>query len=730
MRIPFTHPSLDVLSAFAAGELAAAAHRRTADHLRECATCQESLRFVRTVSAAPAADSRVASDALLARILASRAQGERVILPAEVPPVPQRSWAGRIGAIAATVVVLIGLARAFAPTEALAVAERSVLTIDPTAPTMGAPITVRYTPAPTLFPGATTLVLRARIRTPDNEAYNVPASHTRRLGTLTRDRNGRFEGTVTLPDSVVFAVLAVESPDSARVDDNDGPGWEVLVAGSDGRPLFAALEQRSNDMMGRSWEEGYASIRRATELYPDSIRGWTMREFFEGQLFSGAEGDSVARLRSPVIGRLVAEAKRAPSLDYASIGSVYYRAYRIANTPGATKADSAEWDYWWTRIGREYPKHAQIAQRLALWMNTKAIGNAAALDSLERLFVALSPLKGPGNNLIGQGMQVAAAAGDVPRERLWMERSLAGVADSAQRMALFLSSKPAFRQEGMQALRVLLRPGATGVARVRALSRDATAYARVVADARRSMFAALGRGLLADGKPRAALDTLRLAAEGGWDPALHRELLRSYALAGDTTSVLTMQARLVVDPRTSDARRDSLDRDGARRAGASAWRTRVEEARRDMHERVLERSIVRAVSGSTQVRSRDGADHTLASLTAGQPALVIFWSRHCGYALDAIPEITALVARLKAQGTPVVVSIDEAPSADLDRTLAERKIDWPVYFDARARLASAMRNFGTPGYFVLDRSGRVRFTSAEQVPDLIGQIEALRAEGR
>ena len=728
MRIPFLHLPLDLLSAFAAGELDVDAHRRAAEHLRDCAECQESLRFIHQVNAPATAAPAPASDALLARIVASRESGARTILPAEHATAPRASMLGRVAAIAAVILMLVGLARVLAPREALAVSERSVLTIDPVMPTMGATIAVRYTPSPTEFPGATTLRLRARVRTPDNQAYAVPPAHLRVLGTLTRGKNGVYEGKVSLPDSVVFAVLAVESLDSARVDDNDGLGWEVLVAAQDGRPLFAALDQRSNDMMGRSWEQGYASIRQATELYPDSIHGWTTRDFFEGQLFSAAEGDSIKRVRSATIERLVARAKDAPSLGYSAMGSVYFRAYRIAVSPGGTKADSAEWDYWWARMRREYPKHEQIAQRLALWMDVKSIGNSAALDSLERLFAALSPLQGPaGGNLITRASQVAAAAGDARRERLWLARGLVGATDSVKRMALFSSSKPEFRDEGMQALRALLRPGTTGLVSVRALSRNAEQHERAIADARRTLFAALGRGLLAQGASRAALDTLRLAAEGGWDPTLYRELARSYALAGDSAAALAMQARLVVDPRTADARRDSLDRVGAQRLGAPAWATVVDEARREMHTRVLERSTVRAFAATTKIRSRDGVDHPLSELIAGKPALVIFWSRHCGFALEAIGK---LVARLQAEGTPVVVAVDEAPSSELDAFFASKQITWPLYYDVGTRLGDAMRNFGTPSYVMLDRAGRIRFTYVDEVPDIIGRIAALNTEGR
>ena len=530
MRIPFTHPSLSDLSAFAARELSPALHRRTGAHLEQCARCQDSLRFVHRINEPASVVLPAADPALLARIEKSRAAGVRTILPA-TPAVLPRTGVGRAWTIAAAALFVFGVSRLFAPSAVSAAADGGTLTLSPAAPQPGSVVRVRYVPAPGAFADAASIRLRARIRTPLDESYRVPASHLRVLGTLDRTRDGAFEGRITIPDSAVFAVLAVESADSARVDDNAGQGWELVVSAHDGRPLFAALMQRAEDMMGRSWEEGYASVRRATELYPDSIRGWTHREFFEEQLFAGTGADSARAVHAATIDRLVAKAKLAPRLSYDDIGSIYFRAYVHTRRAGASRADSTEWQYWWTRIQREYPTHGQRAQRLSVWMDVKKHGPAAALDSLERLYALFAPLRGgEGRNLVNQGEAVATQLGDPMRLRVWTERSLIGIADSARQAAVFLSTQPQSRAEGMQALRRLLRNDHLDGIVTRPLGRNASAQAKRVADVRRSLLAALGQALLASGDTRAALDTLRLASDGGWEPALFRELARSYAL--------------------------------------------------------------------------------------------------------------------------------------------------------------------------------------------------------
>ncbi len=739
MRLPFTHPSLVELSAFAAAEQTSSERARTAEHVARCPRCQEALRFVRRLEL-PAADLLPpASEALWTRISASRAAGVRTLVPApdqalasaDSPRVTTSPSLWRIvGAWAAVAVLFVGATQVFAPADANAADSEGTLTLMPALPRPGETVQVRYTPAGKGFAGVSSVRLRARLRTPDNESYTVPPSNLRALTTLTRTRNGDFEGRFQLPDSVVYAVLAVETMDSATVDDNTGQGWELLVAAHDTVPLFASLLQRSEDMLGRSWEEGYASAQRMTALYPDSLRAWTTREFYERQLFSGAVGDSIAAQRASTIDVLVEKAARAPQLSYHDMDAIYWRVYARANRPGATAQDTVTWDRWWTRMLREQPRHEQVAQRLSVWMDVKRLGAARAMDSLETLYATFAPLRTPaGRNVVNSGQYVADQLKDDTLRRRWMARSLVGMSDSASDMAMFLAGVPTFREEGMQQLRTLLGDPHLPQMVVRPLSRSAASQQRAVDDLRRRLYSALGRALVARGNTRAALDTLRLASEGAWDPASFAGLARSYLLAGDTLASMQMRARQVVDGRTRVTLRDSLDRAGRAQVGAAAWEALLRETRREMHALLLERSISRSIASSARAQSRDGRDHTLPELTGRAPSLVIFWSRHCGYALEALPDIRSLVERLRAAGTPVVFVIDEAPSADLDAYLAAERITWPVYYDARKRMGDAMRNFGTPMYYVLDASQRIRYApSVVEVGDLYGQLSAVQSE--
>ncbi|MFN8517775.1 MAG: hypothetical protein U0232_33975, partial [Thermomicrobiales bacterium] len=97
------------------------------------------------------------------------------------------------------------------------------------------------------------------------------------------------------------------------------------------------------------------------------------------------------------------------------------------------------------------------------------------------------------------------------------------------------------------------------------------------------------------------------------------------------------------------------------------------------------------------------------------------------YALEALPDIAAVTATLRAQGTPVLFVVDEAPSADLDNFLRGKNVNWTVYHDVNSSAATAFRNFGTPMYYVVDAGGRIWFDEVERVPDIIGQVDAVKS---
>lgn len=87
------HPREATLLRYAAGSAQDTARRRVASHLADCDKCRGTVQSTRELRVALASGGAVgAPDPLLQRILQSRMQGERVILPVEAP-VPMVSFA-------------------------------------------------------------------------------------------------------------------------------------------------------------------------------------------------------------------------------------------------------------------------------------------------------------------------------------------------------------------------------------------------------------------------------------------------------------------------------------------------------------------------------------------------------------------------------------------------------------------------------------------------------------
>lgn len=138
--------------------------------------------------------------------------------------------------------------------------------------------------------------------------------------------------------------------------------------------------------------------------------------------------------------------------------------------------------------------------------------------------------------------------------------------------------------------------------------------------------------------------------------------------------------------------------------------------------------MVRSLAGPARLRDSSGKVAELKQLSAGKPTVVVFWSRDCGAAIEALPALAKTIPRLRQGGTPVVFVVDEGPSAALTSYLKASRVSWPVYHDVDGTARRAFGNFGTPEYYVLDALGRIRFDYADGELELLSMVDALRAD--
>jgi hypothetical protein len=79
---------------------------------------------------------------------------------------------------------------------------------------------------------------------------------------------------------VVYAAFVAEDSSRNLIDDHQRRTWELLTTLDGVRPSLTALDQRANDLMGRNFEEGHATVRRMTVLYPIRCRRGVSSSFY------------------------------------------------------------------------------------------------------------------------------------------------------------------------------------------------------------------------------------------------------------------------------------------------------------------------------------------------------------------------------------------------------------------------------------------------------------------
>ena len=647
-----------------------------------------------------------ASPELLERIHERLAANEHVILPLADPPLASARW--RVAA-AAVLVLAAGAGLWFAwPTATLTAGDiRGELTFTPATPRAGATVQVAYR-APSTLIGRHRLVLRARYRTPRDEAYQRTTRQTV-AAQLTRAGGGLFRTTLRLPDSVVYAAFAVEDTDGRIVDSNGRRLWELLVHDRDGRPTFDALKQRENDLMGRNWEQGYETARQVAGLYPDRVASWSGLLFYEKFVLGESHLDSTVAAHQARLKAFHHRLAPRASLTADDLGWMLWYARSVG--------DSTLERYWRDRLEREAPGSPLAVQERAI-----AIGNRAwndkdsvrALADLDRLWDEVGPAHG---NLVNVGWSMAQRVGEPAAIVRWADHYLVMNPRDSSWIATVFTRYPALREEGMQRLRRELRDFQTRNDSRRALERTVDEQRTADAERARQLLVALGDALVASGRTKAGLDTLKFAVREGWDVSLFRRVAEIERSTGDTAGALRLLAMVAADPVTEELTGASVD--------STVWARLLQDGRSEMRRRLLDMAVRRRLPPEVRLEAAGGSAARLDTLTRGRLTFVAFWSRHCGPSLEELPALERLTARLRQQGVAIVAITDERVSDDLRRFLADQKLTFPVYADTWRQASRAFSQWGTPSYFVLDADGLVRFEYRElnQIPAEVAVLQ-------
>jgi hypothetical protein len=271
------HPGTRTLSEYADRDLAPRRRARVAAHLAGCTACREIIHeWNTTAEILRESPSPGLSPDLFDRIQLRRAAGERAILPAAAPS-GSRGSALLLAVAVAVALVVIGAAM-FTTTSNLQ-ADASELRIVPAEHGAGR-IAAEYRAASSLN-SYDRLMLWARYRT-QNGKESDSDSRPIVVAKLTKAGDGIFRGSFQLPDSVMYALFAVERPEASRVYSGTRPNWKLLVYGSGGRSLLADPEQKVDGPVSRGQTLAYAATHSSADPYRERVHRWSQLQIRPG----------------------------------------------------------------------------------------------------------------------------------------------------------------------------------------------------------------------------------------------------------------------------------------------------------------------------------------------------------------------------------------------------------------------------------------------------------------
>ncbi|HUP88288.1 MAG TPA: redoxin family protein [Longimicrobiales bacterium] len=630
------------------------------------------------------------------RITKTIDDGDTVLLPSVDEHQPrQRSTRGMIAAA----IILIALTSLLIPKRVVE-AESSELRIGPNKPTAGATLTLTYRPTSRLS-GEKQLHVRARYRTGPG-----PSSHTIDVGNLKRERNGVFTGSVTLPDSAVYAVFAVENATASTVDDH-GESWDVVVHGADGKPLANGLLARADDSWMRNSRIQLETLQQLTTVHPDYVAGWFRMYAAEQESLGRKQLDSLKLRYRPILARLASQISANPNPGDDNLASLVFFADILGDTTTKQIAEA--------RLISLYPKTIAAVQRLVFRFGDTAKSKAEFMQAMDSLYRAV----GYSPQLNFTAYNTAVEMNDPALIQLWVDR------DPDKNPMGYVSAADAYlkipqlREEGVRRMDQDINDAQSGKMFSRPLNTTVADYERMKNNLTANLATRFASGLVQIGDTARALATLEKHGDNVWN-ATRFKLLADILYARHDARAAGYYAKVLADPSTNAATVEQA----RTRAGDAQ---QIEQARNEMHRYYRATMLARyPMREEATVRKADGTTTTV-KFAGDSPTLVAFWSENCPPSVMQLGALGKLVERAKKDGVRVVIVTDNNESGAAERLAKERGLNAPVLFDVDRQMRVAFDNTGTPRYILLDKEGRIRFSDymIEQLPAKLETIVTL-----
>jgi hypothetical protein len=712
------HPRFEDLAAFAEGGLPPRDQASLKDHLAGCESCRETLAYLQDLGRASRGLRRqevpLPPD-LWERVLTRRQSGTRRILPLRPVgpgtgrrrrnPFAGRRIAGWAAAIAAITTASLLLGRA--PGEAGAA--WSELRLSPSAPAPGDRIEVRYEGGH--FHGHDSIRVRAAL-VGGGTARELPTQETMTELILHRNSAGWFQGTLTLPGAVDYAMFAVEDATGSFVDHNGGRLWDVMVHSEDGHPRLGALDARREALRERDWSAALKTAEAATRLYPEDPESWSQLSALQAWLGPGSARPE----------ERVSHAERFQELHIRFQGPTTLSERRLAGMASYAIQAGAERpiiEYWTGRLRENFPHHPRslLSRQGELQAqgstDVGSAGSESYFAALDRLWLEVdSSNAGRFDDIIENAIREAVDRSRPDMVLRWSERAhsyLGRAPDGLESLVRPMLGWPETRRVAIKWLEEGIARFQESPERDRPLWMSRAEHRQTLRNDLGRLHTLLGLAFLADGDEAGAARALAQAVSKTWSPEAFLSLAGLRIARGDTTGSWEMLARLEADPTTevgSGSALASLHREAMAHAEWELW---VEQARGELARHMLSRAHGVRVDLTSRLRGPGGAEQTLESLLGRDGAVLIYCDRLCDMALARLLSLEG-VARSAREGRLTIIAV--SMPGDSRFAMAGSRPDSdsiPLYEDSRGELRNALGAWAFPRYHIVNQDGWIPF---------------------
>ena len=603
--------------------------------------------------------------------------------------------------------ILPGIGMMLAVLPVLSCARESGLRFSSETPVAGSEVTVRYSPVAALAVESE-LVLRGTYRTAEDKPRLVPGDERLLIiSSMRHGSGGTFTTRFTLPESAVYATFVVEDAAGERLDTNGGSLFDLLVREADGTPLYHGLLRRADEFEDRNVLTSLEALRRAMELYPDSLDGWSRLRSLEMQALGSNTGDSLFVRHQENFAGIDERYRDRDDLPASTVQAISNYAAAVRDSEAAS---------YWRAVSVETIGTDDWALNISFSLDRqrRAEGPEAVLEAFERYWPDAHGKIAPFAPL---ALEAAIEAADLAAVDRWTERaydSFTGIY-----LARTIVAIPERRERALEIARDKYEQSP-----IRPLGRTVAEHGQSVALDRAALLKDYARFLSEYASQDEAIGILEEATAQAASPDLYEALGELKLGQGDIEGAARAHAVVASDPNTPRSRADSLAGAVGYTSDSPEWSALLETARAEVLALVLS-NAVEWIPAASHVTDASGGRHALADLTVGKPTALVFWATWCEPCIRKIPDVVRLQETLEPLGAQVLsIAWMDPPGPDMDVFVEKHGISYPVYHDLVDSASDAFGVFAVQTNFVLDALGSVRFARTELV-DIPRQVEAL-----